>query len=96
MAQAPAPSGTVITIAGNGSGGFSGDGGPATDASFHGPYGSAIGPDGTLYFVDSGNFRIRAVDPVTGIITTVAGNGSIGDSTRNGGPATDADIGLRR
>ena len=34
----------------------------------------AIGPDGTLYFVDNGNFRIRAVDPATGIITTVAGN----------------------
>ena len=75
-AQAPAPSGTVITIAGNGLGGFSGDGGPATAASISGPYGSAIGPDGTLYFVDSDNYRIRAVDPATGIITTVAGNGA--------------------
>ncbi len=52
-AQAPVPSGTVITIAGNGVGGFSGDGGPATDASISGPYGSAIGPDGTLYFADN-------------------------------------------
>ena len=91
-AQAPAPSGTVITIAGNGVGGFSGDGGPATDASISGPYGSAIGPDGTLYFADTNNFRIRAVDPVTGIITTVAGNGSIGDDNPNDGPATDADL----
>ena len=70
-AQAPA-SGTVITIAGNGVGGFSGDGGPALNASISGPYGSAIGPDGTLYFADSNNFRIRAVDPATGIITTLA------------------------
>ena len=74
-AQAPAPSGTVITIAGNGVGGFSGDGGPALDASLNGPYASAIGPDGTLYFADNANWRIRAVNPVTGIITTVAGIG---------------------
>ena len=55
-AQSPAPSGTVITIAGNGVGGFTGDGGPANAASISGPYGSAIGPDGTLYFADGGEF----------------------------------------
>ncbi|MEX2170755.1 MAG: hypothetical protein WD851_15670 [Pirellulales bacterium] len=55
-AQAPVPSGTVITIAGNGVGGLSGDGGPATAASLNGPYGSASGPDGTLYFVDGREF----------------------------------------
>src|SRR6187549_3697912 len=77
-AQAP---GTVITIAGIGPPvGFSGDGGPATSASLHDPRGLAIGPDGTLYFTDIVNARIRAVNPVTGIITTVAGNGSFGDS----------------
>ena len=92
-AQAPVPSGTVITIAGNGVGGFSGDGGPALDASLNGHYGSAIGPDGTLYFADSDNCRIRAVNPATGIITTVAGNGSIGDHNSNDGPATAADLG---
>ena len=91
-AQAPVASGTVITIAGNGVEGFSGDGGPATDASISGHYGSAIGPDGTLYFADNNNFRIRAIDPVTGIITTVAGNGNLGDDDANDGPATDADL----
>lgn len=89
-AQAPAASGTIITIAGNGSGGFSGDGGPATNASFS-PYGLAIGPDGTLYFADSSNFRIRAISPATGIIRTIAGNGTFGD-TGNDGPATNATL----
>ena len=91
-AQAPAPSGTVITIAGNGVAGFSGDGGPALDASINYPYGSAIGPDGTLYFADNGNYRIRAIDPATGIITTIAGNGNHGDDDSNDGPATEADL----
>ncbi|MBI5387491.1 MAG: hypothetical protein HZA90_22760 [Verrucomicrobia bacterium] len=90
-AQAPAPSGTVITIAGNGSRGFSGDGGPATNATMSQATGLAIGPDGTLYFADYSNFRIRAVDPSTGLIRTIAGNGNIGD-TGNGGPATNATL----
>ncbi len=93
-AQAPVPSGTVITIAGNGTLGFAGDGGPATSATLHDPHGLAIGPDGTLYFVDAVNFRIRAVDPVTGIITTFAGSGSPGDcfDCGYGGPATEANM----
>ena len=93
--QAPVASGTVITIAGiGGPVGFSGDGGPATSATLHDPHGLAIGPDGTLYFTDAVNFRIRAVDPVTGIITTFAGNGSPGDcfDCGYGGPATEANM----
>ncbi|HOX57257.1 MAG TPA: hypothetical protein P5205_11480 [Candidatus Paceibacterota bacterium] len=92
-AQSPAPSGTVLTIAGNGSPGFSGDGGPATNAMIHGVNGLAVGPDGTLYFADTGNFRVRALDPASGIVRTVAGNGGIGD-TGNGGPATLAQLNL--
>ena len=56
----------------------------------------AIGPDGTLYVVDSENSRIRAVNPVTGIITTVAGNGlpaEFDGANGDGGPATSAQIG---
>lgn len=90
-AQAPAASGTIITIAGKGLRGFSGDGGPATNAAFREPYVMAIGPDGTLYVADSGNYRIRAIAPATGFITTVAGNGTFGD-TGDGGPAINATI----
>ncbi|MCC6823298.1 MAG: hypothetical protein IT579_21420 [Verrucomicrobia subdivision 3 bacterium] len=90
-AQAPEASGTVITIAGKGSLGFSGDGGPATNATFREPYGMAIGPDGTLYVADNGNYRIRAIAPASGFITTVAGKGAFGD-TGDGGPATNATI----
>ena len=90
-AQVPGASGTVITIAGKGLRGFSGDGGPATNAAFRDPYGLAIGPDGTLYVADSGNYRIRAIAPATGFITSVAGNGTDGD-TGDGGLATNATI----
>jgi DNA-binding beta-propeller fold protein YncE len=89
FAQAPAASGTILTIAGNGASGFSGDGGLATNATLNGPFGLAIGPDGTLYFADNSNFRIRAISPATGIIRTIAGNGTFGD-TGNDGPATNA------
>ena len=91
----PVASGTVITIAGIGPPvGFSGDGGPALSATLHDPHDLAIGPDGTLYFIDAVNFRIRAVDPVTGIITTFAGSGSPGDCFDCGysGPATEANM----
>src|ERR1700722_10770049 len=91
-AQAPAPSGTVLTIAGNGFLGFSGDGGPATNASFFDLEGMAVGPDGTLYLSDSSNYRIRAVAPSTGFITTIAGTGDTG-ADGNGGPATNATLG---
>ena len=65
----------IETVAGNGTAGFSGDGGPATEASLAWPRDAAIGPDGRLYIADTDNHRIRAVDLATGIITTVAGDG---------------------
>ncbi len=86
-----APSGTVITVVGNGFAGFSGVGGLALNANLGGPAGLAIGRDGTLYLADNNNFRIRAVSPATGIITTIAGNGTAG-SAGNDGPAINAEI----
>jgi RHS repeat-associated protein len=82
--------GILSTIVGNGVTGFSGDGGLATEASIRQPLEMDVTPDGSLYFVDAGNNRVRKVDPA-GIITTVAGNGSasfFGD----GGLATDAQL----
>jgi hypothetical protein len=81
-------SGIINTVAGNGSWGYSGDGGPATEAQLHGPFGVTVDASGNLYIADYDNQRIRKVD-TSGIITTVAGNGSRGYSG-DGGPATDA------
>jgi|CXWL01.1.fsa_nt_gi RHS repeat-associated protein len=80
--------GIITTVAGNGTPGFSGDGGPALQASLNQPSGIAIAADGSLYFVDSSNNRIRRVGS-DGIISTVAGNGGVGFSG-DGGPATQA------
>ncbi len=81
----------IETVVGNGTAGFSGDGGPATAASIAYPRDIEIGPDGRLYIADSDNHRIRAVELTTGIITTVAGNGVAG-GTGDGGPATEASL----
>ena len=83
-----ATTGIISTYAGNGTWGFSGDGGPATTASLYGPMGMAFNPDGSLLIADSVNQRIRRVDAATGIITTVAGGGTGSD----GGPATSASL----
>ncbi|HSR52646.1 MAG TPA: RHS repeat-associated core domain-containing protein [Acidobacteriota bacterium] len=82
--------GTVLTVAGTGFLGFSGDGGPATAAQLNGPSGLALAPDGALLIADTGNHRIRRVNP-DGTITTIAGNGNAVDSG-DGGPATAAGI----
>jgi RHS repeat-associated protein len=86
------PDGIITTVAGNGSGGFSGDGGPATQAQLAQPLGVAVGPDGSLYISDHLSHRIRRVGP-DGIITTVAGNSpapNIFGYSGDGGPATEA------
>ncbi|NQT70398.1 MAG: hypothetical protein HQ552_12545 [Desulfobacteraceae bacterium] len=80
----------IDTVAGNGTGGHSGDNGPATDARFSSPYGVAVDSTGNLYISDSSNSRIRKVDS-NGVITTAAGNGNYGYSGDNG-PATDARL----
>jgi RHS repeat-associated protein len=87
-------SGIITTVAGNGTSGYSGDGGPATQAQLNYPWGVAVDASGNLYIIDSGNYRIRKVD-TSGIITTVAGNGT-GGYSGDGGPAIEAQLyGLR-
>jgi uncharacterized protein YjiK len=78
----------ISTIVGNGSGSFSGDGGPSTQATVSSPWGIAVDSMDNLYIADTGNRRIRKVD-ANGNITTVAGGGYGGD----GGLATEADLG---
>ncbi|MBI3645084.1 MAG: hypothetical protein HY233_03865, partial [Acidobacteriales bacterium] len=82
--------GMISTVAGNGPGGFSGDGGPATATTLAYPYGVAVALDGSLYIADTNNNRIRRVG-TDGIITTMAGGGIYnGNSVGDGGPATAA------
>jgi sugar lactone lactonase YvrE len=81
----------VTTIAGNGTRGFAGDGGPATQAALDRPRDLELGPDGRLYVADTDNHRVRAIDLQTGIIETVAGSGQPGFSG-DGGPATAAAL----
>ena len=84
------PSGTISTYAGGGYG-YGGDGGPATQALLGNTISIATGPDGSLYIADQDNNRVRRVDPSSGIITTVAGNGQPGPSG-DGGLATAAGV----
>jgi uncharacterized protein (TIGR03437 family) len=79
------PSGAVTTVAGTGTNGYSGDGGPATSAQLFEARGIAVDPAGNLYIADGGNFRVRKVD-TSGIITTIAGGGTKGAA--DGMPAT--------
>ncbi len=82
--------GIIITVAGNGTAGYTGDGGPATAAQLAGPSGIALDAAGNLYIADSDNFCVRRVNSA-GIITTFAGRGNrIEDNI----PATQARIGL--
>lgn len=70
-----ARTGMISTIAGTGKRGFAGDGGPAVRAEFSSPHSIALDSRDTLYICDIGNHRLRAVDPETGIITTLSGTG---------------------
>lgn len=88
------PDGTISTFAGTGSGSYSGDGGPASNAALNRPAAVALDGAGNVYIADTQNNRVRVVD-TSGNITTVAGDGSsfgsfgdVGDS----GPALEAVV----
>jgi len=89
------PSGIITTVAGTGTAGFSGDGGPATEAQLNGPRGVTLDGAGNIYIADKFNERIRKIDP-TGTITTIAGNGLHGGLNNqpygDDGPATAASL----
>ena len=83
--------GIITTVAGTGTEGFAGDGGPATAARLRLPYSIALDRDQNLFIKDSGNCRIRRVDAAAGTISTIAGCGEYGFSG-DGGPALAARL----
>jgi sugar lactone lactonase YvrE len=92
---------TITTIAGNGTAGFSGDGGPATSAQLNRPTGTAVDSSGNVYISDTGNNRVRKI-ALNGTITTLAGSGRCTSKDDpgstpmalpgDGGPATQASL----
>jgi len=83
--------GKIHTVAGSGQKGYSGDGGPALQATFNLPHEIRFDKNGDLYIVDMGNNAVRKVDMKSGVITTFAGTGKPGYSG-DGGPAKDAQF----
>ncbi|MDZ4800288.1 MAG: SMP-30/gluconolactonase/LRE family protein [Bryobacteraceae bacterium] len=78
----------VTIIAGTGTAGFSGDGGPASKAEFRQPHSIAFDTDGSLLICDIGNHRVRRLDLKTGLVSTVLGNGERTAIPREGAPVT--------
>lgn len=82
--------GSLVTLAGTGIAGFTGDGGPAVSARINGPNGLFVGEDGVVYFSDLANHRVRRI-ALDGTITTVAGLG-FANFSGDGGPADRAGL----
>ena len=80
---------TMSVVAGTGTKGYAGDGGPATQALLNNPFDLAFDPSGSLCFSDTYNHCIRRIDARSGVITTIAGSGESGFAG-DGGPATQA------
>ena len=81
----------IVTIAGTGIAGYSGDNGPATAARLSNPFGLALGPDGALYFCEIDNHCIRRLDLATQTLSTFVGTGAMG-YTGDAGPAREATL----
>ena len=98
LLEVTATTGIITTVAGNGTYGYSGDGGQATRAEISTSQGVAVDPSGNIYFADRNNSRIRKVTASTHFITTVAGGGSgcsqQTDSVGDGCSATNAVLNL--
>ena len=87
------PRGTLHHVAGTGQKGFGGDGGPALSATFNGPKGIAVGPQGNVFVVDTENQVIRRIDTAQDTISTIAGSGPRHrGGGGDGGPATEAEL----
>ena len=82
---------TIRTVVGTGEAGYTGDGGPAGDATLREPFLCAFDSAGNLFFCEARNHIVRRVDAASGIVTTVAGTGEQGYSG-DGGPATGATL----
>lgn len=82
----------VTTVAGNGTAGFGGDGGPAVDAQLDYPRSVAFDADGLLWIADTDNHVLRTVDLATGVITTAVGTGDVSGFSGDGGPAAEATL----
>ena len=85
---------TTTIIAGSGVQGFSGDEGPATEASFNQPRGIYVDDAGNIFIGDTYNQRVRKVDAATGFVTTYAGGGPLLPALADGGPATQASLSM--
>ena len=83
--------GFITTIAGTGNSGFGGDGGPAKLATWSFIWNLVLDDQDNIYLTDQANYRVRKIDGKTGIITTIAGNGVMGNSGK-GGEATNASF----
>jgi uncharacterized protein (TIGR03437 family) len=88
--------GKISTVVGNGLPGKGGDGGPAASASLNLPSSVALDAHGNLFICDEGNARIRRVDAVSGLISTIAGSGTAFPAKGSSGPARTLNIDTRR
>jgi GT2 family glycosyltransferase len=92
------PTGVITTIAGSGENGYDGDEKPAIEAALNTPSAVAVAPNGDIYIADTLNYRVRMIDARTGLIHTIAGDGTPGPAGEgnvgDGGPATSAHLNM--